>query len=682
MAAYRKSFAALFTGVCLTIIVLTMAVLSLAFILNLRSITTEQIRQNAGESVARSRDNIASRLEKYQELLHNTACGVSSLFKQGGVPSADLIEYFDRVREPNPDITTLYYSNNIPWFEEGGFVAVSPAWITPPDWDNTRRSWFTNAKQAGSKPVFTEPYIDAFTGDITISISMTVFNEKQEDLGVAAIDVLVNDLGSFLKAVAAIPGQEMFLLNKEGLFISHSDINAVMNKNFFTETGLERYKQQALSSPSFIEMDDEVFIYASAIPNTDWILVSTIPVKTIFAEVNAMIARLIAVGLGLLAAAGVIAVIFTHRMLTVPIREVKQVAGALADMDFTVDIQKFRTDEIGEMQQALIKIRNSLRKGIDDLNQSHFAKISETYNRLKVVIAESSDSLNVITGNLDAMKNETEAQTESVARTSGAMDEIAGSIDSLNTAVRTQAAHIGESSAAIEQMVASIGSIRTVAGKVGKTTGALGKSSAAGHTMLLKLAEEVSRMHEQSATLQNANKTIADIAGQTNILAMNAAIEAAHAGESGKGFGVVASEIRKLAELAGKESEGISAEIKKLEQAIKRIGGVSQETVAAMDTIFTGIKDLDGSFGEVNHAVEEQAAGGSRILAALKTIQDMTGQVRDGMETIRRQSGLIHEEMEKLRHTSGEVTGRAREVRLAGGSIASFLEQAKAITVR
>ena len=682
MAAYRKSFAALFTGVCLTIIVLTTVVLSLAFIVNLRSITTAQIRQNAGESVARSRDSIAFRLEKYRDILHNAACGVSSLFKQGEVPQQDFVEYFSRVREPNPDITALYYTNNIPKLRDGGVVMMSPDWTPPPDTDSSQQPWFINAKQAGGKAVCTDPYLDPATNEIAITVSMTLFNEKQEDLGVMGIDVLVNDLDALLKAAATIPGQEMFLLNKEGLFISHSDINAVMSKNFFTETGLDRYRQQALSSPSFIEMDKEVFIYASAIPNTDWILVSTIPVERIFAEVNALIARLIAIGLGLLAAAGVIAVVFTHRMLTVPIREVKEVAGALADMDFTVDIQKFRTDEIGEMQQALIKIRNSLRKGIEDINQSHFSKISETYNRLKVVVAESLDSLNVITRSLDAMERETGAQMESVDQTSGAIEEIAGSIESLNNAVHTQSAHIVESSTAIEAMVAKIGSIREVVGAVGKTTGALGGSSSKGHTMLLKLAEEVSRMREQSATLQNANKTIADIAAQTNILAMNAAIEAAHAGESGKGFGVVAGEIRKLAELSSKESEAISGEIKKLEQAIERIGGVSQETVAAMDTIFTGIKTLDGSFGTVNHAVDEQSADGGQILTALKTIQDMTGQVQAGSQRIRRQSGSIHEEMEKLRRASEEVTARAREVRQAGESIALFLEQAKTITVQ
>ena len=388
-----------------------------------------------------------------------------------------------------------------------------------------------------------------------------------------------------------------------------------------------------------------------------------------------MMVMVILAGMGLAVALSTIIAGFITR----PILELEKIAAALANMDFDVDIDKFNNDEIGNMQRALMQIRDSLHRAINELN-NHLLKMAATGKQLNKVIAESSDSLKVITGNMDVMESETDAQMESVSHTSKAIEEIVGSIDSLNNAVYTQAEHIGESSAAIEQMVANIGSIRTVVSKVDKTTDALGSSSSTGHSMLFKLAEEVARMHEQSATLQNANKTIADIAGQTNILAMNAAIEAAHAGESGKGFAVVAQEIRKLAELAGKESEGISAEIRKMEQAIERIGTVSQETVAAMDTIFTEIKALDDSFAVVNNAVDKQAAGGGQILMALETIQDMTGQVREGTETIRRQSGSIHEDMEKLRRTSEEVSNRAREVRRAGKSIALFLEQAKTIT--
>jgi methyl-accepting chemotaxis protein len=296
------------------------------------------------------------------------------------------------------------------------------------------------------------------------------------------------------------------------------------------------------------------------------------------------------------------------------------------------------------------------------------------------VIVKSSDALGTITGNMDAMQGETGAQMESVAQTSAAIEEIIKSIDSLNRAVQTQADHITQSSAAIEQMVANIASIRSVVAGVTKTTGALSKSSSDGHSMLVKLTEAVTHIQEQSATLQTANKTIADIAEQTNILAMNAAIEAAHAGEAGRGFAVVAAEIRKLAELSGKESSAVSEEIKKIEQGIEQITGVSNQTVGAMDTIFTGIRSMDASFAQVNHAVEEQSAGGSRILAALKSIQDMTVRVRDGAGVIHRQSGSIHEEMAALRRISGNVTARAREVKTASGNIALILEDTKAMT--
>ncbi|MDR2481886.1 MAG: methyl-accepting chemotaxis protein [Spirochaetaceae bacterium] len=680
---YKKktSFAALFTAVCLAIIALTTVSLSAVFILNLRSITNQQIRQNAQGSIDRSKDSIAFKLEKYREILHDTACGIASLLKQNNLDSQEMMSYFSRVMAPSADITMLYYVSNVPWFEEGGMAVFSPEWSPPLNWDNTQRPWFTDAKQAQGKAACTDPYVIATTNEIAIAVSMTVFNEKKEDIGVVAIDVLVNDLDSILNGAVTMPGQRIYLLNKEGLFISHSDTAAVMNKNFFTETGLERYQQEALSSPSFTAMDKDALLYASSIPGTNWSLVSTIPVKAMFAGVDALMIRLIAGALALLGIGAVLCILFTRRMLTVPIKGIEHTAGALANMDFTVNFQKLRTDELGTVQRALLKIRDNLQKTMDSL-QEHLEKTLANSKRMNTVIIESSDSLGVIANTMDGVGAQVKFQQDGMMAASGQAAEIFERVELLNQAVQKQAGHISQSSAAIEQMVANISSIRAVVVNAGKTTDTLTKSSETGHRMLAKLLETLKKIEEQAAALQNANGTISDIVGQTNILAMNAAIEASHAGEAGKGFGVVADEIRKLAERSGKESESIAAEIKRMDQSIIEIGGVSKDTVSSMDTIFQEIKSMDDSFSMVNKAVEEQSIGSSQILTALQTIQDVTKQVQDVTGVIFQRSQGIQQELEKLSAVSQEVTDKVEEVRTSSENIASFLEKAKAVTVK
>jgi len=370
---------------------------------------------------------------------------------------------------------------------------------------------------------------------------------------------------------------------------------------------------------------------------------------------------------------------FLSISLIKPIKELESVSGLIANMDFSVNINNYRKDEIGSMQKALIKIRDSLKQALDKLNE-HLQKMIADSKQLKEVITESSNALEVITANMEKMKLDTESQTESVTETSGAIDKIVASINSLNEAVNAQVSHITQSSASIEQMVANINSIRQVAGSAGKAADTISKSSSEGRTKLLNLVDEISGIHEQSQMLQNANKTIAEIAAKTNLLAMNAAIEAAHAGESGKGFAVVASEIRKLAELSSKESDSISTEINNIEKRIVQITAVSSDTVKAMETMFTEIQGLDQSFGVMNNAVEEQSSGGGQILTALKALQDITGKVKEGTGNIHQQSGAIQKAVDKLETISQHVAQQAIAVNSASEKIMAHLENAKEIS--
>ena len=677
----KSSCAVLFTLVCVIGVLFSVVSLSAMFFINLRTLSNEQTETLVHEQVAHLQDQVAYGLQQHTDVLYHAAAGIANILRYGGyVPFQEMRGFLDRVSKTDPKVGLLYFSNNYPWNNERGYY-VNDGWIPPEDWNNTKRPWFTDAKKAAGKIAYMEPYIDSSTGELVSTVSTVVFDEQRRDIGVIAADVFITDWTRLLEETAATPQQELFLLNGKGLFITHPEPSKVMTVDFFTERNLESYRDTMLSSPVFSKMTKDRFIYSAAVPQTDWILVSTVPVSVIFAKTNRFLFRTVFIGLALLAAATVLTVLFTRSMIIRPIRAIQQIALSLANMDFTVDIRRFRKDEIGDIQGALLHIRDGLRRAINELN-GHLLKMTGTSKQLNTVVVESSDALVKITGDMDAMKNDADAQLRSVSQTSEEVEEIAKSIDVLDNAVHTQSAHIAESSGAIEQMVSNIASIRTVVGSVGQTTDAISASSSAGHAMLLKLAEEVKQIQEQSATLQNANKTISDIAAQTNILAMNAAIEAAHAGESGKGFAVVAQEIRKLAELSSKESDAISGEIKKMEQGIAQISDASQETVGSMDRMFTEIKAMNASFTAVAHAVEDQAAGGGQILTALKTIQDTTGQVRSGAEAIHRRSASIRQEMETLRRISEAVTRRAHEVQAAGGNIVSLLEQARDIGMR
>ena len=683
-SAKKTSLTAKITAVCLSITFLTSVILSAVFIVNARSIIQRQVTSGTMDNINALRDQLLARFAEWDALMKFTAANAASIIAQEPFDPQVMHTMLRRNAAIQPVALALFTTSNIPWWYDDGW-AISHnqplEWTPQPDWYNWERPWFLAAKANPGGVGYAQPFFSAlWPGVLIIALGTNIYDEAGNDLGVIAADIEIGFLQGMVDEVITMSGHEVHLINREGRFITHADPAAVMTRDFFADFGLDRYRGSVLGSSSFSSFDGDTFIYSELIPGIDWILVSTIPTAAIFAEMNQFVLRMIFVGLALLAAATIISIVFTYRELTIPIRSVKTAADSLAAMDFSVDIDVTEANEIGDMQDAMIMIRDNLKKGIDDIQNAHLSKALEKSQKLNDVVRESFRVMEGMSRNISGMDGNINSQMESVRTAAVSVNEIFRSIDSFQQTVLDQTEHMSKSSQAIERMVSSIDSIRLTMEGTEKVMSTFGKSSETGKKMIEKLYDELKNIETQSATLQSANRTISDIAAQTNILAMNAAIEAARAGEFGKGFAVVAGEVRKLAELSAKESESISNEIKSMEQVIRQIGEVSQKTVDAMDSIFAGANTVNASFGEINDSIQEQASEGAQLLVVLKTAQQMTEQVKADTETIHRQSNAIHKEVGKLQEASSKVTEGVGNVRQASGNITLFLENAKSLT--
>jgi len=140
----------------------------------------------------------------------------------------------------------------------------------------------------------------------------------------------------------------------------------------------------------------------------------------------------------------------------------------------------------------------------------------------------------------------------------------------------------------------------------------------------------VTVLSTQSDSVFEANSIIQNIAAQTNLLAMNAAIEAAHAGDKGRGFAVVADEIRKLAEVSNQQSRVISESLQVLKKTIDQAVSIAGKTGSSFDSIISSVKTVTILESEIKHAIEEQSSGSTQILRALTAMNDITRDVQSG----------------------------------------------------
>lgn len=533
--------------------------------------------------------------------------------------------------------------------------------------DLSQRDYFKKI-MTGEDFVISNPVVSISTGLPSFVLAFAIKNDEEKTVGMLGGTVPLETLSNIVSTFNVGGKGYGIMVDGDGQLVAHPDESMAMNFNLLN-SNTKGYKDLEEIGEKMVrgETGEGVMINAEGIkmeviynpiPNTpNWSLGIIVPLKELKSDTNSLL-RFIIIFIVAIALVFVALSYFLGKNIASPIKKLAESIEQFGNGDLTVEFKTTSQDEVGKMSLYLTNMAQKIREAMQNINEAT-QNVDKTAEDLSAMAQEGSATAEELLSQSETVDSNVQNTSASIEEVTSGVEEVSASAQEVSKNSQELAADINDTEKAVKngqkELVKQQNRMKTV-GEQNRTA-----------------TELVMSVAEKATNVQEIVNTISSIAEQTNLLALNAAIEAARAGEAGKGFAVVADEIRKLAEESKQASSNIANILHQIDEGAGNANQAVKKTVEYYNELNEGTKILVEEFDRitgymvnVNNKVEslsgaaqEQSASAEEMASAMDTSARSMATVSEEMEQIATGVRQTAESSERINETAENLNSLA-----------------------